>query len=63
MANAKYKYKYKYKYNTAPPKVVELVRMANPIIGIVTSDGLGVTMGALFKLYMMLAFALIFVSF
>ena len=47
----------------APPKVVELIRMANPIIGIVTSDGLGVAVGALFKLYMMLACAIILVSY
>merc|ERR1712192_87427 len=30
-----------------PPKVVELVRMANAVIGIVTGDGLRVAVGAL----------------
>ena len=33
----------------APPKVVELIRMANAIFGIVTSNGLGIAVGALFK--------------
>ena len=39
----------------APPKVVELIRMANAIFGIVTSDGLGIAVGALFT-YILVSF-------
>ena len=35
----------------APPEVVELIRMANAILGIVSSDGLWVTMSALCSIF------------
>ena len=42
------KYQTKFK---SPPKVVELIRMANTILGIVTSDSLRVAVGPLLNSY------------